>query len=349
MHTIEVMGMSRLSILPVLGKICVVGLLLMSGVAKAESDPLVERREALAWLGKIQGAAQKQNYAGTFILQHGNMVQSTRIQHLYEWGTEYEKMEVLDGRPRVVYRQNELIQALIPEKKLCLIEKRDAKDTFPALIATTGNAILEQYTVRKEDHDRIAGLDCQEISLTPNDGYRYRYRLWADRQSGLLMRAQTISDTGEILEQVSFSQIAIGTQLDKSKLKLKVTDIQGWQQENIDGVPVNVAEFGWIFKPMMVPGFTKILERKRNMPGPDGIKEVFQVIYSDGMAAISVFIEPMSSVHPARDSMRRGATNVLFRRIHENGVVIVGETPLATLQMFANGIEFRPPAGTAAK
>ena len=56
--------------------------------------------------------------------------------------------------------------------------------------------------------DRVAGIDSQVIELDPKDAYRFAYKLWADKKTGLLLRAQTLDPNGQVLEQLSFSQIA---------------------------------------------------------------------------------------------------------------------------------------------
>ncbi|MCZ7654833.1 MAG: hypothetical protein M5R42_11945 [Rhodocyclaceae bacterium] len=49
-------------------------------------------------------------------------------------GRTYEKLEVLDGSPREVVRNNDEVRCFLPEDKLVIVEKRGKIKTFPALL-----------------------------------------------------------------------------------------------------------------------------------------------------------------------------------------------------------------------
>ena len=106
-----------------------------SAQAENSEPPLAEKREAQLWLKKIQAAAQKLNYSGTFIYQQANQVRTSRITHVLDGKNEIEKLEILDGKPREYIRNNEEIACYMPEAKTVLIEKRVAQDVFPAILA----------------------------------------------------------------------------------------------------------------------------------------------------------------------------------------------------------------------
>src|ERR1019366_3133898 len=118
--------------------------------ARAEySDSLVEKRDAQAWLKKIQYAGQKLNYSGTFVYQQGNQMRTSRITHMLDGKNEIEKLEVLDGKPREYIRNNEEITCYIPESRTVLIEKRLAPDFFPAMLAVSSSELAEHYEIKK--------------------------------------------------------------------------------------------------------------------------------------------------------------------------------------------------------
>ncbi len=183
-------------------------LALCLSAAAATAQPLdnsLNRRDASAWLSKIHRAAQRENYVGTLIYQRGSVMHASKIQHYSDLvHNEYERLETLDGKPREVLRQNDVVHSLIPEAKLVVIEKQEAKDRFPALLATNKSDVLDLYDMRKLPGERVAGVECEVFSLEPHDTARYAVRLWAEKNSGLLMRAQTVGDGGKILEQVAF-------------------------------------------------------------------------------------------------------------------------------------------------
>jgi sigma-E factor negative regulatory protein RseB len=63
-------------------------------------------------------------------------------------------------------------------------------------------------------------------------------------------------------------------------------------------------------------------------------------VFSDGLAAISVFIEPGSQSR-TEGSMQQGAMNIIGRRYGDFWLTIVGEVPAGALRQVANSIEFK--------
>lgn len=305
-----------------------------------------ETSDAQSWLKKIQSAAQKLNYSGTFVYQQGSQMRTSRITHLLEGRNEIEKLEVLDGKPREYIRTNEEVICYVPETKTLLVEKRVTNDVFPAILAATPADIGDFYNVKMDAVGRVAGRDCQAIVLEPKDNLRYGYRLWADKSTGLLLRAQTLDDNRSVIEQIAFTQIAIGS-VDRARARPSFGDTSGWRVEN--AVMSQASLSGWSVK-SLPPGFRKIREVKRlvsdttaqggNPAGQSTQREVSHMVFSDGLAAISVFIEPGSQSR-TEGSMQQGALNIVGKRHGDFWLTIVGEVPSAAIRQIANSIEFK--------
>ncbi|KAA0182485.1 MucB/RseB C-terminal domain-containing protein [Cupriavidus cauae] len=328
-------------------------LCLTAAVATAQTpEPTLARRDAAAWLGKIHRAAQRENYVGTLIYQRGSVMHASRIQHFSDLvHNEYERLETLDGKPREVLRQNDIVHSLIPEAKLVVVERQDAKDRFPALLATNKGDVLDLYEMRRLSPERVAGMECEVFSLVPHDGARYAVRLWAEKHSGLLMRAQTIGEGGKVLEQVAFSQIEIGVPSEKQKILGAIKSAANWQRYEINYQPANIAEEGWLIT-VPIKGFQKIREVRRPLgdlrsaqgSGREQVFEVLQVVYSDGLTGLSVFIEPVSEQRVRREGVASlGATQVVVRKVADFWITVVGEVPAATVKQFAAAVEYRAP------
>jgi sigma-E factor negative regulatory protein RseB len=316
------------------------------------TDSLADQREAQTWLKKIQSAAQKLNYSGTFVYQQGNHMRTSRITHVLEGRNEIEKLEILDGQPREYIRNNEEIICYVPETRTLLVEKRVTHDVFPAILAANPSDLAENYEIRKGETGRIAGHDCQAIVLEPKDKLRYGYKLWAERSSGLLLRAQTLNDKEEVVEQIAFTQISIGG-IDKNRVKPSFPNTRGWRVEH--AVMSQASLSGWTVK-ALPPGFRKIREVKRMVtdssaptsasPASAQVKaqpsqrEVSQMVFSDGLAAISVFIEPGTQSR-TEGSVQQGAMNIIGKRQGDFWLTIVGEVPAAAIRQVANSIEFK--------
>jgi sigma-E factor negative regulatory protein RseB len=323
--------------------------------AKAQSvEPATDKRDAQSWLKRIQSAAQKLNYAGTFVYQQGVQIRTSRIAHLLDGKNEIEKLEILDGKPREYIRSNEEIVCYVPEAKTLLVEKRVTHDVFPAILAANPSDLAEFYNVKKGELGRVAGQDAQIIVLEPRDNLRYGYQLWAEKSTGLLLRAQTLNEKGEVVEQITFTQIAIGN-IEKNRVKPSFQNTTGWRTENT--VMSQASLSGWTVK-SVPPGFKKIREVKRmvldtavtNAASSASMhtaaqshqqRELSQIVFSDGLAAISVFIEPGTQSR-TEGSMQQGAMNIIGKRQGDFWLTIVGEVPFAAIKQVANSVEFKP-------
>lgn len=316
------------------------------------ADSQADKREAQSWLKKIQSAAQKLNYSGTFVYQQANHMRTSRITHLLDGKNEIEKLEILDGKPREYIRNNEEIICYVPETRTLLIEKRVTHDVFPAILAANPSDLAENYEIRKGETGRVAGYESQVIVLEPKDNLRYGYKLWAEKSTGLLLRAQTLNENNEVVEQIAFTQITIGG-IDKNRVKPSFPNTSGWRVEH--AVMSQASLSGWTVK-AVPPGFKKIREVKRlvtdtsaaNSAAPASAqanaqpthREVSQMVFSDGLAAISVFIEPGTQSR-TEGSMQQGAMNIIGKRQGDFWLTIVGEVPAAAIRQVANSIEFK--------
>ncbi|MDE1183689.1 MucB/RseB C-terminal domain-containing protein [Paraburkholderia sp.] len=326
---------------------CAAVLLSASSHASAQADDAAAaHRSAADWLNRIHQAAQQQNYEGAFVYQRGAFVQSSRISH-YATRTdgEFEQIESLDGKPRRMLRHNDDMYTFVPERHLCVVEKRQNKDSFPALLQASGDQVLSVYDAKLLGNDRVAGVDSQVIELDPKDAYRFAYKLWADQKTGLLLRTQTLDPNGQVLEQLAFSQIRIGVPVDKTPIVNGIKNTAGWTMVRPPVEPVDMSAQGWQIEPN-VPGFRMIRELRRPMaardPGTPPIP-VDQAVFSDGLAAISVFVEPVENNTRKEGVGDSGATHVLVKRRGNFWITLLGEVPQTTLQQFASAIEYKAP------
>jgi sigma-E factor negative regulatory protein RseB len=306
-----------------------------------------EAKDIQAILRKAQQAAQELNFSGTFVYQQANQIRTSRITHYVDAHGEIEKLEILDGKPREYVRRNDEVTCYLPESKTLQIEKNVTQEVFPALLSNHSQSLPDSYTIRKAEFSRVAGAKCQTLSLTPKDSFRYGYRLCTDKSSGLLLRAQTVNAKNEVIEQIAFTQISLGV-MDKAELKPSFSNTSQWRVENLT-VQSNVSS-GWSVR-LLPAGFKKTREMKRLIPisaGANGTAsnhgkphEVIQMIFSDGISAISVFIES-DTANRTEGSLQQGAMTLMGKRQGDFWMTVVGEVPFAAIKQVMNSIEFKP-------
>jgi len=312
--------------------------------AQQPDDPVATRKGAAEWLDRIQQAAQQQSYEGTFVYQRGGYVQSSRIAHVASRDGEFERIETLDGKPRKVLRHNDELYTFVPERKLCVVERRQTRDSFPSLLGAGGDHVMSVYDAKLLGKDRVAGLDAQVVELVPKDAYRFTYKLWSDARTGLLLRSQTLDATDHVLEQIAFSQVQTGgTSGDKAAIAAGMRNLSGWTVVRPPVATVDMEAQGWQIAPN-VAGFRKIREVRRPMAARDAGDPpipVDQAVFTDGLATISVFIEPAEKNTRKEGAGSTGATHVLVKRRGDYWITVLGEVPPATLQQFAAAIEYK--------
>ncbi|MGD9834738.1 MAG: MucB/RseB C-terminal domain-containing protein [Piscinibacter sp.] len=318
------------------------GLVSAAGPASAP-----ESREVKAWLTRIHEAAGKQNFQGIFVVSGGGAVSSARIAHYGEGSNQYERIESLDGQTRYVYRHNDIVHTLWPGSRVALVEQAQALSGFPSLLQGSIDRLAEFYEVQPQGRERVAGREAHVLLVQPRDTYRFGYRLWSDKASGLLLRSDVLGERNEVLETSAFSEVTIGVKPQFDSVTGPMRKLDGYRviRPTLDSTRLEAE--GWNMR-QLVPGFREVNCVKRPMESPTSNAQeatsepVLQTIFSDGLTYVSVFIEPYSPARHQR-AMRTavGATQTLMRRQGEWWVTVVGDVPPATLLAFANGLERR--------
>lgn len=309
-------------------------LLAGAGLAQAQTTP-----EALAMLRKVYHATEKLSYTGTFVYQQGERSETSRVTRLADASGQTEKLEVLDGVPREIVRTRDEVKCYLPESQTVKVDRGAERRTFPAMLPEQITDLARNYTITRGESARIAGFDCESVLLTPRDELRYGYKLWFDGHSGMILRARTFDEKGEMVEQFTFTQLAIGS-VSRDKVRTKHAT-RSWRVEDSSVTPADLAGSGWSVSAPL-PGFRKVIEVTRRLGES---RPVGQMVYSDGLAAVSVFIEPLAGrADPVRPGLSRmGAIHIYTREVASHIVTVVGEAPAASVQRVAQAVEFRKP------
>jgi len=330
-----------------LAPVCVTGLGSLGVPAAAQQMP--EASDPVALLQRISGAPRNLNYAGTFTHYSQEQSTSSRITHIYDKGDEWEKLESIDGPRQEIIRRNDEMYCYQPDSKTVRLDKRLTGKFFPALINGSPDLVLANYNLKLGQVERIGGHDCQWVILEPKDALRFLQKLCAEITSGLVLRAKTINDRKQVVEQFTFTQLTIGKQAlkdaggghIKSRLKLKE---EGWRTDDSAQRGVKQGETGWTVASPPA-GFKMVMELKRTMSGKN--EPVSHLVYSDGVASISVFIEPLNGGAAGfSKAAEDGMVSYAMRALPSHQVTALGEVPLVATQALAAGVSAkaaRPP------
>ncbi len=293
-----------------------------------------------AWrtIERAREAAERFDYVGILVNQQGPSLHTSRIIHKHQAKEAVERIEMLDGPPNEIVRRGDEVIWYLPRERRIISDRQIGARSFPGLAQFSHVQLADHYRFHFLEKDRVAGRDTTVIQLLPIDNLRYGYRFWFDQSSGLLLRAQSISERGDVVAQIGFSEVTIGS-LPAARLRERVMATHGWQTEIAVSGPADVS--GWAFR--LPAGFSRLAAQRRviaaKQSGIGEARDVVQIVCSDGLASISIFVEPWSAVR-SQNPVQEGPVNMVGKRIGKFWLTIVGEVPMVAIRLVADTLEF---------
>jgi len=287
------------------------------------------------WLHRAAAAAQRLNYVGTILYQHGNRIETSRIIHYVDGTGEYEKLLNLEGPPREVIRNNEQVTCYLPDSKLVRIESRSSRSVFPSLLPNQIVTLAQNYVMRRAEPARIAGLEAQTYVMEPRDGMRYGHVFWTDAGTGLLLKTRMFDENNHVVEMSTFLDVTINAKLDKSMVQPSFPQQPpDWLVQRTPAEAIQKATGWWVTR--LPAGFNKVVEGYRMLPNRSD--PVAHIVYSDGLVSVSVFVETMPGTPQVLGWSQQGAINIYKRQLDDYLVTVLGETPGVTVRQIANSV-----------
>ncbi len=316
----------------------------VAGHALAATPPV----DAQAWLSRAAAAARTASYSGVYVYTCAGITESARVTRVRSASGDAERIESLDGSRREVVRRGDEIHYFFVDAKTVRVDRRVSGRSFPDFLPQDPSTLAAHYAIEAGPVDRAAGRPVQVVRLRARDGSRYTQEIWADQQSGLPVKRRVIDEKGETVEQFVFTELSVGERLNpRQVLPSRRTGYAGWTVENTSVEEVRQpapargadATAGQAFpEPRVLPaGFRKLTHVSRTLPGHE--RPVLQAVYSDGLATLSVFIDPdVARVSGHEGASQRGAVGVIARAAGDRAVIAVGELPSAMLRKVAESI-----------
>jgi sigma-E factor negative regulatory protein RseB len=292
------------------------------------------------WLERMMQAVQNLNYQGTFIYLHDDQLESMRIVHAVEDKRVRESLTSLNGHPREVVRDDDLVTCVIPESNQVSVDRRTPSDKFLNLLPEGLAQLEEHYDFHLLDVSRIANRQARVVTIAPKDSLRYGYRFYLDTETGLPLKSDLINELGQIVEQTMFTELEVG--------KAEINDIYRREslftyrlQNNVDAEhqPAGEVANRWDFQ-RLPSGFK--LTIKHFLPDPHGATPIEQYVFSDGLGSLSVFVEREKHQEGLNGASRLGAINAWGGQVQGYQVTAVGEVPAVTLLGVVQGMQLKP-------
>ncbi len=316
--------------------------LLLGGASQAQvaATPQASTRTVNEWLSRMHEAYRQRAYTGTLVVSAGASMSASKIWHVCDGNQQMERVDTLTGPPRTTIRRNSDVITFEPEAKTAFVEKRESLGMFPELLRAPSNLIPQFYSVRETGVQRVAGHLADMVEILPKDDLRFGYRIWSERQTGLVVKLQTLGEQGAVLEQMSFSELQLDAPVSMDKLQKVMKDTRGYEVHRPVFRKTTAEAEGWRLKEA-VPGFTAMSCHTRDTGGAQAPGTApMQWVFSDGLASVSLFVEPFDAQrHGQEKSAVVGATHSVSKRVGDHWLTVLGEVPPPTLRRFALALE----------
>ncbi len=293
-------------------------------------------QEARTWLDRMNKAVDELNYQGTFVHLLDGTPETMLIVHRSEGGRSAERILSLDGPGREIIRMGDEVQCILPDQRVVLLEARKDLSPLVSALPSYTEALEPHYAISLGKTARVANRPTRMLEIKPRDEFRYGYTLWLDEETGMPLRSQLVDDHGKIVEQILFTEIDLGIEIDPESLEATL-DTSGFTMlRPPESSSLAAQAIPW--RAANVPGgFRLSVATQSPIAGSD--YPVGHLVYSDGLATVSVFIEDPNTKADVGDGFSRmGSTNTYSLTLRGRRVTAVGEVPRRTVRNIASSL-----------
>ncbi|MDT8453039.1 MAG: MucB/RseB C-terminal domain-containing protein [Gammaproteobacteria bacterium] len=283
-------------------------------------------------LQKMTDADKHLNYRGILVLRKADNLVAMRVEHGTDERGIWESMVSLNGEARRIVRINNEITSVYPERQLLTVtHSADKSPLHPALPANLKN-LEAYYSIKRLQDERVADRAAMVLDVIPDDGFRYGYRYWLDTQTGVLLRCDLLNEKQQVLEQMMFTLLEYLPSVPHSAFSPVIRE--GFEEKQLTQVNPNQSDPAWHVDNLPT-GF--MLTQSRARQTQKG--EILHLAYSDGLASVSVFIEPARDArHKRRGASKLGALNAYRFHVDRHLVTAIGEVPAITVMQMAQSV-----------
>lgn len=291
---------------------------------------------AAGWLERMGPALNMTSYRGVFVYARGDQVHSMQIAHRFRDGRVEERLVLQDGGSGEIVRKGMEVVCVLPERGRVTLDEVIPSGPFAEAFTSQLMPVGEWYQPELIGEDRIAGYDVVTVALQARDEHRYSHRLWLEKNTGLLLKSHVRDRDDDVLEHFQFTSLEITDDIPDSEFEIQTQgqEITRTIDPNEPRQSVVSRMSGWTlgWRP---EGFVPAAAPRANNGKA--------VAFSDGLAAFSVFVEPVDHLKMPTGASRIGATTVYMREVDVDNraflIVVVGEIPPRTARKVADGVD----------
>ena len=289
------------------------------------------------WLDRMSAAMNQMSYQGTFVYVRGSDVVTMRITHVVDENGARERLVSLSGAQREVLRDSNGIRWVLGDDQSVMEDSAFSRGIFPELPLDGEGPAGGSYVLKLGVQGRIAGRAARNLKIIPRDNYRYGYSLWLEMRSGLLLKWELIDSRRKPLATLMFTDIRLGSEVDPAELapSSRLEKFRTVESTLPVGRAGSQGAPNW--RPSQLPPGFALTAHRRNGERDEAMYE--HLVYSDGLAAVSVYVESQGdSRQPVEGVSKLGTTHAFSRVAEDVTITVVGDVPAVTVELIGNAV-----------
>lgn len=304
---------------------------LLAGQLSCSESALADRLDPNDWLNRMAAAVQQTSYEGTVIRIRDGEAKALKVVHTISDGVVHEKVVSQEGDGLEIIRKGNEVHCILPDSRSVLVDEWDDRSTLFSTLPSSEVRFGSEYDVSIVREERVAGRQAVLVAIRPHDEYRYGHRIWLDTETAFPLQTQLIGTDGTSVEQIKFADITLSRSIDPARVSPSV-DISTFRW--VDQPPRHVGDaIDTNWRAAELPrGFRPVATHGETMPG--GTDLTTHIVYSDGLASVSVFIAPAGE-STEKGAFKVGGSSSYSTVIEGYRVTAVGEVPPLTLEQIA--------------
>jgi sigma-E factor negative regulatory protein RseB len=290
--------------------------------------------QAREWLERMTTAMSQMSYQGTFVYVRDEKVETMRITHLTDDNGVRERIYSVSGPHREVIRDRKGVRCVLEDSASVVEDQVVSSSYFPELPLSIIDGEASGYRLETGGEARIAGHIARRVSISPEDNFRYGYDLWLEEQTGLLLKWILLDTRHKPLAKLMFTDFAMGSAIDLVEIESDSSpeDFVEMSTFSLEKTVVTQSSPRW--QPAKLPPGFQLASHNRKT-GSEGVYE--HMVYSDGLAAVSVYVEQQGAGPAIRQGVSQlGTNNAYTRNLGELQITVIGEVPAITVKSIAN-------------
>jgi sigma-E factor negative regulatory protein RseB len=309
---------------------------LLAAAAALAASLAAVAEDARGLLERMEHALATRNYQGTFVHEHDGQTETMKIVHRAENGDFAERVVSLDGSRREAVQRDGELRAYFPDQRVVLVEGGPKGGLLLSGLTGLDSASEQIYRMSEETPTRVSGRETRVIAVEPQDNLRYGYRVWIDEATAMPLKTESHTVAGKVVEQLVFTELSLPSQIADSALQPAPATRQYRLLRHTDatGAALNPGGGGdTTWDASELPAGFRLIGHSTQILA-DSQKSVTHLVFSDGLASVSVFVEPRSPVPAAQGAApaaprmtNMGSSTALSTELNGHKVTTIGEVP----------------------